>query len=675
MSGKQPSQRAGDVDFPFCVTPAFGSPACSPPSSPRKAASPSTSNSFPTPPPPRPLSSPRFPFECAYPSTDAFNAFFSQKRDKRWDPSDSEKVWPFAYDPFASDEDTGRPSEETRFVYGPYLYPRTARTVVPVNPVDGDRDLDGSPRSGTLGDRRRERRLSCGGHRKETREHKSSRKTRSGASSPPRGSAPASSLPATPREPKKTAKARSEMDSSLRPQSHREVPGKDNRAAGSSRVRGKESWAWSQPVLSSAVPQDELPTFGMRKIDRRKAILGLVRPVPIREPPLHDDSLSLPATWKQSTFVAPPTEDEVRSLKRFPEEIARRTAEDGAVFRHRRHPFVLQYAEEKVRRLLRRIREDLRKLDIEERGKGAARDEEYSTLGAKFEKELLKMVLKDIQQNQPALACLEDEYKLVKGDNWTWTMLDRDRWTRSGLLRRLMKEGKVLFQSDLEERQYAQDYERFLVKPFRPPRLDWGGEAYYASIKLDKEDYTACINELLDQEDKERTAKLRKRDEERRRADAELERQKKLLVNHDRVIKYLEVADGRLPRLFEGVARSRRKKHPKNCTVSSGRLRLYAEHVDSITLCPFLIVDMDRALCQGWRQWGGRGAQIKHMDPPRGIPPDKYPVTKESMQAAMQKLKLPGQADEAFDLMAAKQKKRERQAEPEKVLGGGRYAV
>ncbi|KFH00549.1 hypothetical protein TGVAND_206710B, partial [Toxoplasma gondii VAND] len=146
-------------------------------------------------------------------------------------------------------------------------------------------------------------------------------------------------------------------------------------------------------------------------------------------------------------------------------------------------------------------------------------------------------------------------------------------------------------------------------------------------------------------------------------------------VNHDRVIKYLEVADGRLPRLFEGVARSRRKKHPKNCTVSSGRLRLYAEHVDSITLCPFLIVDMDRALCQGWRQWGGRGAQIKHMDPPRGIPPDKYPVTKESMQAAMQKLKLPGQADEAFDLMAAKQKKRERQAEPEKVLGGGRYAV
>ncbi|CBZ51375.1 conserved hypothetical protein [Neospora caninum Liverpool] len=657
----------GFEGFDLCVTPEFGSPVCSHPSTPRQAGSSASRASLPTPPPPRLVPSRAFPSECSYPSEDAFHAFFSPSRTKRAPHlSDSEDLWPFAYDPYASDEDEDSlRSSETRYVYGPFLYPPSARTVVPVSPSDGDRGRDRSAGPGASAWRRRERKLSSGAHRKEKGEHGDpsiARKMRPASSSG--NDARPSSSPSKfgeSGEREETAEAAPVSGSTVRPRS---------RPAGAPRERRRDTSERraSLPILSSAANQEELPVFGLRRADRRKAILGQVRPVPIRDPPLHDDSLTLPSTWKESAFVSPPTEDEVRSLKNFPEELARRRAEDGAVFRRKRHPFLLQYAEEKVRRLIRRVREEVKKLGAAE--PQAANDEE-DPFGSEFAEELMKLVLQDIDKNQTALSYLEDEYELVEGDQWKWTMLDRDRWTRSSLLRRLMKEGK----SDWEERQYAEDYERFLLKAFSPPRPDWGGTAYYESITLDKEDYTACIDELLDQQEVARKAKQKRLDEERKRVEVELERQRKTRVNHDRVIKYLEVADGRLPRLFEGVARTRRKKHPKNCTVSSDRLKSYAEGIESVTRCPFLVVDMGRALCEGWRHWGGRGAQIKHMDPPRGIPPDKYRLTKESLANAMKKLHVPGQDDDALDLMAAKPKKRERQAEPEKMLGGGRYAV
>lgn len=88
----------------------------------------------------------------------------------------------------------------------------------------------------------------------------------------------------------------------------------------------------------------------------------------------------------------------------------------------------------------------------------------------------------------------------------------------------------------------------------------------------------------------------------------------------------------------------------------------------------FFCQDMEQGLCRGWREKGGRGRLVKHVAPPRGIPKDKYPITRAALEKASEKLKVPLKEDPTLTL-SVKPKRLERAAEPEKKLGGGRYAV
>lgn len=93
-----------------------------------------------------------------------------------------------------------------------------------------------------------------------------------------------------------------------------------------------------------------------------------------------------------------------------------------------------------------------------------------------------------------------------------------------------------------------------------------------------------------------------------------------------------------------------------------------------VPVTDFVCQDMEQGLCRGWREKGGRGRLVKHVAPPRGIPKDKYTLTRAALEKAAEKLKVPLQEDPTISL-SVKPKRVERAAEPEKKLGGGRYAV
>ncbi|PFH36017.1 hypothetical protein BESB_056680 [Besnoitia besnoiti] len=686
--------KANERCFNFCSTPRFGSPVSSPRPSREPLPSPST---LPEPPPPFPVYAPDALAACVFPSEKEFEAFFSASREEGEDLSDSAVGWPFAYDPYTDPlDECGRPRDtNTRFTYGPYLYPPSARTVVPValHASCGDGEGHSAAKRGAFSRRRR----GSGGFqraRDDSQQDARGRKVgeeQSSSTLRPRNKAVSRACGGK-AEP---ADGPASGSTAQRPRSRRG----DSTAAGEgARGRGRNGAKSSSCPSSSSEEEEQLPVFGTQRVYRRRVIMKQVRPVPVYEVPLREDSLPLPPHWEKSTFVSPPTEDETRRLKHFPEEMARRAQEDGAVFKREYHPFLRQYLDEKTARLRRRLREKAQK-QREKRMKelswtgdkdggvsGHAGDEndemwllDDDEVQRELTEELRELVVHELERKQSGLTELEDEFVLLDGKQWTWTMWERDRWKRSTLLRRLMKEGKLLFKSDLEERQYATDYEQLMCQPFHPPRRDWGGYEYYASISLDKEDNKPLIDELLDEEDFERDARQRlkkEEEEELRNAEAEKERKKVIRMSQDKVIKFLEMAEGELPNLFQGSQRSRKKKHPKNCIVPFNRLKAHAEVIESITRCPFLQMDMERALCQGWRQRGCRRTQIKHMESPRGIPPDKYALTAEVMQKAANKLRVAiGDALDPVAVSAVKPKRLDRQAEPEKKLGGGRYAV
>lgn len=213
--------------------------------------------------------------------------------------------------------------------------------------------------------------------------------------------------------------------------------------------------------------ENKLPVFGTRPSHRRRLLMRRIRPVPLPEWPLHEFACPLPSHLdKNFTFRSTPNEDEVRRLRKYPDEMDRRREEDHAVFTIGKHLFLRQYAKAKLNALraeaeklgfdkeyyLKRLLDVAKARMAASGGAGGLGDEEEEKKNkeekAMDEEEMLECILdltvSRLKTKKSPMGDLDDEPVLLAGKRWRWDLWDRNRWQRTSLLRKLMKQGKVL---------------------------------------------------------------------------------------------------------------------------------------------------------------------------------------------------------------------------------------